>query len=179
MTTNDYRRLPMTTDDYQWLSNDSPMTIPWLSHDYPMTIRWLSDDYPMTIRWLSNDYLMTIWWLSDDFPMTIQWLSWTFDLFFLMIIDLKRSIHRRWLFKSGATFNLRWSCLANWLNFLWRTAESRELQIIIIYSCANFQTVSPKLLTADENCWQTVWRCQDIAIYWGGDNYRVFFLLVS
>ena len=129
----------------------------------------------MTIRWLSNDYLMTIQWLSGDYLMTIQWLSWTFDLFFLMIIDLKRSIHRRWLFKSGATFNLRWSCLANWLNFLWRTAESRELQIIIIYSCANFQTVSPKLLTADENCWQTVWRCQDIAIYWGGDNYRGFF----
>ena len=100
MTTNDYRRLPMTTDDYQWLSNDSPMTIPWLSHDYPMTIRWLSDDYPMTIQWLSNDYN----------PMIIQWLPRTFDLFFLMIIDLKRSIDQRWLFKFGATFILRWSC---------------------------------------------------------------------
>ena len=49
--------------------------------------------------------------------MTIQWLLRTFDLFFLMIIDLKRSIthikrsiDRRWLFKSGATFILRWSC---------------------------------------------------------------------
>ena len=29
-----------------------------------------------------------------------------------MIIDLKRSIDRRWLFKSGATFILRWSCLS-------------------------------------------------------------------
>ena len=121
----------------------------------------------MTIRWLSNDYLMTL-----------QWLSWTFDLFFLMIIDLKRSIHRRWLFKSGATFNLRWSCLANWLNFLWRTAESRELQIIIIYSCANFQTVSPKLLTADENCWQTVWRMEmsrHCHLLRGGQLQGVFF----
>ena len=57
----------------------------------------------MTIRWLS-------WWLSDDYPddypMTIQWLSRTFDLFFLMTIDLKRSVDRRWLFKSGATFIL-------------------------------------------------------------------------
>ena len=49
---------------------------------------------------------MTIRWLSDDYPMTIQWLSRAFDLFFLMIIDLKRSIDRRWLFKSGATFIL-------------------------------------------------------------------------
>ena len=53
---------------------------------------------------------MTIRWLSDDNPMIIQWLSRTFDLFFLMIIDLKRSIDRRWLFKSGAIFILRWSC---------------------------------------------------------------------
>ena len=57
-----------------------------------------TDDYPMTIRWL-----------SDYYPMTIQWLSRTFDLFFLMNIDLKRSIDRRWFFKSGATFILRWS----------------------------------------------------------------------
>ena len=42
--------------------------------------------------------------------MTIQWVSQTFDLFFLMIIDLKWSIDRRWLFKSGDTFILRWSC---------------------------------------------------------------------
>ena len=53
---------------------------------------------------------MTIRWLSNDYPMIIQWLSWTFDLFFLMIIDLKRSKDRRWLFKSSATFILRWSC---------------------------------------------------------------------
>ena len=105
----------------QWLSDDFPMNIWWLSNDYPMTIRWLFDDYPMTICWLSDDYLMTIqWlfdddpmtfqWLSDDYPMTIRWLLRTFDLFFLMIIDLKRSIDRIWLFKSGATFILRWSC---------------------------------------------------------------------
>ena len=79
------------------------MTIWWLSDDYPMTIRWLSDDYPMTIRWLSNDNPTTIQWLSNDYPRN-------FDLFFLMIIDLKRSIDRIWLFKSGATFILRWSC---------------------------------------------------------------------
>ena len=70
----------------------------------------LSNDYLMTILWLSEDYPMTIQWLFDDYPMTIQWLSRTFDLFFLMIIALKRSIDRRWLFKSGATFILRWSC---------------------------------------------------------------------
>ena len=91
MTTDDYLWLPMTTDGYPWLQ----MT----ADGYPMTIRWLSDDYPMTIQWLSNDYPMTIWWLSQ-----------TFDLFFLMIIDLKRSLDERWLFKSGATFILRWSC---------------------------------------------------------------------
>ena len=67
-----------------------------------MAIQWLFDDYPMTIRWL-----------SDDYPMTIQWLSWTFDLFFLMIIDLKRSIDRRWPIKSSATFILRWSCFSS------------------------------------------------------------------
>ena len=125
MTTDDYRWVPMTIDDYpmtiRWLFDDYPMTIRWLSNDYLMTIRWLSDDfpmtiqwptndYPMTIRWLSDDYLMTIWWLSDDYPMTIWWLSQTFDLFFLMIIDLQRSIDWRWLSKSGATFILRWSC---------------------------------------------------------------------
>ena len=86
------------------------MTIRWLSDDYPMTIWWLSDDYPMTIRWLSDDYPTTIRWLSEDYLMTIRWLSRTFDKFFLMIIDLKRSLDRRWLFKSGATFILRWSC---------------------------------------------------------------------
>ena len=135
MTTNDYQWLLMTI---RWLCNDYPMTIWWLSNDYPMTFRWLSDNYPMTIRqlsddypmttddylwlpmttddypmtmqWLSDDYQMTIRWLYDDYPLTIQWLSRTFDLFFLMIIDLKRSIDGRWLFKSGATFILRWSC---------------------------------------------------------------------
>ena len=86
---------------------------PWIDLSRPpMTIRWPSNDYQMTIRWLSDDYPMTIWWLSDDYPMTIQWLSkWlsrTFDLFFLMTIDLKRSINRR--FKSGAKFILGWSC---------------------------------------------------------------------
>ena len=65
----------------------------------------------MTIRWLSDDYPMTIWWLSDDYPMTIQWLSPTCVQFFLMIIDLKRSLDQRWLFKSGAIFILmKWSC---------------------------------------------------------------------
>ena len=53
---------------------------------------------------------MTIRWLSNDSPMSIRWLSRTFDLFFLMIIYLKRFIDRRWLFRSGATFILRWSC---------------------------------------------------------------------
>ena len=86
------------------------MTIRWLSDDYSMTIQWLSGDYPVTIRWLSDDYPMTIQGLSNDYSMTIQWLSQTFDLFFLMIIDLKRSVDRRWLFKSGATFILRRSC---------------------------------------------------------------------
>ena len=122
MTTDDYRRLsddyPMTIqwlfDDYpitiRWLSDEYPMTIRWLFDDCPMTIWWLSDDYPMILRWLSNDYPMTIRWLSDDYSMTLQWLSRTLDIFFLIIIDLKRSIDRRWLFKSGATFILRWSC---------------------------------------------------------------------
>ena len=129
---NDFRMtIQWLSDDYRmtiwWLSDDNSMTIQWLSDDYhmtiqwllmtiddsPMTIRWLSDDYwwlPMTIQWLSDDYPLTIRWLSDDYPMTIWWLSRAFDLFFLMIIDLKRSIDRRWLFKSGATFILRWSC---------------------------------------------------------------------
>ena len=89
------------------------MTIWWLFDDYPMTIRWLSDDYPMNIQWLSNDYPMTIQWLSNDYQMTLQWLSWTFDLFFLMIIDLKRSIDRRLLFKSGAMF-IRQGPLLTW-----------------------------------------------------------------
>ena len=53
-----------------------------------------------------NDYPMTIQLLSNDYSMTIQWLKRTFDLFFLMIIDLKRSKDWRWLFKSGATFIL-------------------------------------------------------------------------
>ena len=70
----------MTTHDYRWL---------------PMAVQWLSDDCPMTIRCLFDDYPMTIWWLSR-----------AFDLFFLIIIDLKRSIDRRWLLKSGATFIL-------------------------------------------------------------------------
>ena len=56
----------MTTNDDRWL---------------PMTIQWLYDYYPMTIRWLYDDYPMTIWWQSQ-----------TFDLYFLMIIDPKRSI---------------------------------------------------------------------------------------
>ena len=106
MTTNDYQLLPMTTDDY-------PMTIPWLSDDYPMTIQWLIDDCPMTIWWLSDDYLMTIQRLSIDYPMTIT----NFWYIFLMIIDLKRSIDRRWLFKSGATFILRWSFSVG--SFVW------------------------------------------------------------
>ena len=96
----------------RWLSNECPMTIRWLSNDYPMTIRWLSDDYPMTIRWLSNDNPTTIQWLSNDYPRN-------FDLFYLMIIDLKRSIDRRWSFKSGATFILRWSCsILFWISSL-------------------------------------------------------------
>ena len=44
------------------------------------------------------------------YPMTTQWLSGSFDLFFLMIINLKRSIDRRWLFKSVVTLIIRWSC---------------------------------------------------------------------
>ena len=64
----------------------------------------------MTIRWQSDDYSMTIQWLSDDYPITIRSLSQTFDLFFLMIIDLNIFIDQGWLFKSGATFILRWSC---------------------------------------------------------------------
>ena len=87
------------------------MTLWWLSDDYLMTIWWLSNDYSMNIWWLSDDYPMTIQWLSIDYPMTIQWLLRTFDLFFLVIIDLKWSIDRRWFFKSSATFILRWSCL--------------------------------------------------------------------
>ena len=90
------------------------MTIHRLSDDYPMTIRWLSDDYPTTIRRMSHDYLMTI-----------QWLTQTLDLILSMIIDLKRSIDRRWLFKSGATFILRWSCLAIW--------QSDPLSFIVMY----------------------------------------------
>ena len=82
--------LPMTANDYQWL----PMTI--------INYQWL----PMT----TNDYPMTIQWLSNDYPMAINQLSRTFDLFFLMIIDLKRSLDWRWFFKSNATFILRWSC---------------------------------------------------------------------
>ena len=83
-----------------------------------MTIWWLSDDYWLT-RWL-DDYPMTTQWLSNDYPMTIKLLSRTFDLFFLMIVDLKRSIDRRWLFKSGATFIPRWSCLTElWVEWLW------------------------------------------------------------
>ena len=55
---------------------------------------------------------MTIRWLSYDYPMTIQWLPNDYHDVFLIIIDLKRSIDQRWLFKSGATFILRWSCLS-------------------------------------------------------------------
>ena len=66
----------------------------------------------MTIRWLFNDYQMTIRWLSNDYPMIIQWLSWTFDLFFLMIIDLKRCIDLRWLFDLVLLFILGWSCFS-------------------------------------------------------------------
>ena len=89
----------MTTNDYQWLLT----TTRWLSDDYPMTIQWLSDDYPMTIRWLSDDYPMTIRLLSDDYPMTIT-------NFLSIFLDDHWSIDWRWLFKSGATFILRWSC---------------------------------------------------------------------
>ena len=111
----DLQRPPMTTNDYQWL----PMTIWWLSADYPMTIQWLSADYPMTIRWLSNDYPMTIQWLSNDYHELL--------ITFFMFIDLKRSIDRRWLFKSGATFLLRWSCLLLNLNgWICQTFVSRH-----------------------------------------------------
>ena len=86
----------MNIDDYlltiQWAYDDYPMTIRmtirWLSDDYPMSIQWLSDEYPMTIQLLSHDYPMIMQWLSNNYPITIQWLSWTFNLFFLMIIDL-------------------------------------------------------------------------------------------
>ena len=57
---------------------------------------------------------MTIRWLSYDYPVTIQWISQTFDLFFLMIIDLKRSIDWRWLFDPVLLFILRWSCFGCW-----------------------------------------------------------------
>ena len=53
--------LPMTTDDYRWLSDDYAMTIRWLSDDYPMTIRWLSIDYPMTITNFWSIFLDDHW----------------------------------------------------------------------------------------------------------------------
>ena len=113
----------------RWPSDDYSMTFQWLSNDYLMTIRWLSNDYPMTIQWLSNNYPLTIQWLFNDYPMTIQLLSSNFDLFFLMIIDLKRSIGRKWLFKSGATFIFRWFCFLNTTcpNIHWLFYTSRFL----------------------------------------------------
>ena len=61
--------------------------------------------------------------------MTNHWHSRTFDLFFLVIIDLKRSIGRRWLFKSGATFIFRWFCFLNTTcpNIHWLFYTSRFL----------------------------------------------------
>ena len=73
----------------------------------------------MTLRWLFNDYLMTIRWLSNDYHELL--------ITFLMFIDLKRSIDRRWLFKSGATFLLRWSSLLLNLNgWICQTFVSRH-----------------------------------------------------
>ena len=118
------------SDDYLMTSNDYLMTIKWLSNDYLVSNDYpVSNDYTMTIQWLSNDnpmnhklliqWLSSIQWLYNDYPMTIQWIT-NFWSNLLRIVDLKRSIDQRWLFKSGATFIPRWSCLTElWVEWLW------------------------------------------------------------
>ena len=106
----------------QFFSKGNTLYIFHTTNAYTVTTRWLPDDYPMTIKiiilWgdfelgarlltyggilltfggviINYIYPTTTWLLSDDYLMTIQWLSRAFDLFFLMIIDLKRCVDRR------------------------------------------------------------------------------------
>ena len=85
---------------------------------------------PMTIRWLSNDF--------NVYPMTIQCLSRTCYLFFLMIVDLKRSIDRKWWFKSGASFILRWSCFMKLSHFIFCIIFTKTF---ITYMCTQFHII--------------------------------------
>ena len=75
-STNDYKWLPMTINDYQWLHSDYILTI----YDYILATFLLRSGYILTTFWLHSDYILTTYWLHSDYILTIFWLYSGYNL---------------------------------------------------------------------------------------------------